>query len=63
MYSCYQSSNNQKARVLGRSNYNASAYAGVAYSGTNGASSHSNTNGGGRLCFFGEIENEDVLLD
>ena len=63
MYSCYQSSNNSKARVLGRSHYNAYAYAGVAYSLTNNASSHSSANVGGRLCFFGEIENEDVLLD
>lgn len=63
MYSCYQSSNSSTARVLGRSYNNAYAYAGVAYSHTHFASSGSHSNYGGRLCFFGEIENEDVLLD
>ena len=63
MYSCYQSSNSSPSRVLGRSYNYASVYAGVAYSGTNYASSYSYTRYGGRLCFFGEIENEDVLLD
>ena len=40
-----------KRRVLGRSYYNASAYAGVAYSSTGLASAHSYTRHGGRLCF------------
>lgn len=40
-----------RSRVLGRSNYNAHAYAGVAYSSTNYASSGSSTHSGGRLCF------------
>ena len=40
-----------KGRVLGRSHYNASAYAGVACSNTVSASAHSYTNCGGRLCF------------
>lgn len=38
-------------RVLGRSNLNASALAGVAYSYTNYASSVSSASNGGRLCF------------
>lgn len=41
----------ERSRVLGRSSYNANAYAGVAYSNTYYASSLSNTNYGGRLCF------------
>ncbi len=61
-YACYQSANNQKGRVLGRSHHNANAYAGVAYSYTNLASSYSDTSGGGRLCFFGEIETEEDVL-
>ena len=40
-----------KGRVLGRSNNNANASAGVAYSNTNYASSNSYTNNGARLCF------------
>lgn len=40
-----------RSRVLGRSYYNANAYAGVAYSLTNYASSNSYTSVGGRLCF------------
>ena len=40
-----------RSRVLGRSYNNANAYAGVAYSNTNSASSDSNTHNGGRLCF------------
>jgi hypothetical protein len=67
MYSCYQScgpsSGSRKGRVLGRSNYNAGVSAGVAYSSSSYASSYSGAGSGGRLCFFGEIENEDVLLD
>ena len=39
----------ERSRVLGRSNLN--AYAGVAYSYTNNAASNSSTNYGGRLCF------------
>ena len=49
-YACYQSTNSSKGRVLGRSYYNANAYAGVAYANTNNAASNSNTNNGGRLC-------------
>lgn len=40
-----------KRRVLGRSNDNAGAGAGVVYSLANNASSSSNTHYGGRLCF------------
>lgn len=40
-----------RSRVLGRSGNGASAFAGVAYSGTNYATSYSNTLHGGRLCF------------
>ena len=40
-----------KRRVLGRSNNSANAGAGVAYSSTNVASSYSHTGYGGRLCF------------
>lgn len=40
-----------RGRVLGRSNSNASAFAGVAYSNTNYASSDSSASNGGRLCF------------
>lgn len=41
----------ERSRVLGRSSYNANAYAGAAYSCTNYASSYSLTDYGGRLCF------------
>ncbi len=41
----------ERSRVLGRSNSNALAGAGVAYSNTNAASSFSCTSIGGRLCF------------
>lgn len=41
----------ERSRVLGRSSYNAYAYAGVAFSLTNYASSVSVTYSGGRLCF------------
>lgn len=61
-YSCYQASNGSKGRVLGRSYYNASAGAGVAYASTHSASSHSLTSCGGRLCFFGKIDNEEDVL-
>lgn len=40
-----------RSRVLGRSNNSASAYAGVAYASPNNAASSSSTNRGGRLCF------------
>ena len=60
-YACYQGANNQKGRVLGRSSYNAYAHAGVACSSTYYASSFSYAGGGARLCFFGEIENENEL--
>ena len=61
-YACYQSSNSGKGRVLGRSYYNANADAGVAYVHTNYAASVSGTGHGGRLCFFGKIENEEDVL-
>ena len=61
-YAAYQSSNNGLGRVLGRSHYGAYAYAGVAYSLTYHASSYSNTYSGARLCFFGEIENEEDII-
>ena len=60
-YAAYQSTNSGRGRVLGRSSSGASASAGVACSSTNGASTYSNTHNGGRLCFFGEIENESEL--
>ena len=41
----------ERSRVLGRSHGSANAHAGVAYSGTNVASTYSSTNDGGRLCF------------
>ena len=62
-YAAYQSTNADKGRVLGRSGHYANAVAGVAYSYTFIASSNSNTYYGGRLCFFGEIENESVLTE
>lgn len=40
-----------RCRVLGRSDLNALAYAGVAYSNTDYAASSSNASYGGRLCF------------
>lgn len=40
-----------RCRVLGRSHYSAGAYAGVAFSETNYASSDSDTIFGGRFCF------------
>ncbi len=61
-YAAYQSSNGSTGRVFGRSNSNAYAFAGVAYSYPNSASSYSSSYSGGRLCFFGEIENEEDLL-
>ena len=61
-YACYQSTNGGRGRVLGRSYNYAYAYAGVAYSHTNNASSFSGTSSGGRLCFFGEIANEEIVL-
>ena len=61
-YACYQSTNSGKGRVLGRSGLNALASAGVAYSSSSLAASHSDSNSGGRLCFFGKIENEEDVL-
>jgi hypothetical protein len=61
-YACYGNSDTNKGRVLGRSANLAYANAGVAFSYANNASSYSNTFHGGRLCFFGEIENEEVVL-
>ena len=60
-YAAYQSSPANRSRVLGRSNNNANANAGVAFSSTSSASSYSFTSSGARLCFFGEIENEEVV--
>ena len=60
-YAAYQSTNTGLGRVLGRSSNSASAYAGVACSYTVSASSYSHTAYGARLCFFGEIENEDDI--
>ena len=60
-YACYQSTNSGKGRVLGRSNGIADASAGVAYAYTNRAASVSVTYGGGRLCFFGKIDNEEEI--
>lgn len=57
-YATYQSTNGSRGRVLGRSHYNALAFAGVVYSSTGSARSSSVTYYGARLCFFGEIENE-----
>lgn len=59
-YACYQSASIGKGRVLGRSSSYASA--GVAYSNTGYAASNSITYSGGRLCFFGKIENEEDVL-
>lgn len=61
-YACYQSTSSGKGGVLGRSGYYAYASAGVAYAYTHHAASHSHTYGGGRLCFFGKIENEEDVL-
>ncbi len=60
-YAAYQSTNSGRGRVLGRSYFNAYAFAGVAFSNTNDASTLSYSRHGGRLCFFGEIENESEL--
>lgn len=62
-YCCYQSSPNSAGRVLGRSSSVAYALAGVAYSYASSGSAYSYAHYGGRLCFFGIIENEDDLLD
>ena len=40
-----------RSRVLGRSDSSANAYAGVAFAGTYSAASGSSTGSGGRLCF------------
>ena len=61
-YACYQSANSGKGRVLGRSGDSASANAGVAFVGSGNAASLSITSVGGRLCFFGKIENEEDVL-
>jgi len=61
-YACYQSANSGKGRVLGRSGSYALAFAGVACAYTNYAASYSSAYGGGRLCFFGKIENEEDVL-
>ena len=41
----------ERSRVLGRSDHNAYAHAGVAYANTGNAASYSHTINGGRLCF------------
>ena len=61
-YSAYQATSGGKGRVLGRSYYNAYAYAGVACSYTLNAASNSYTFYGGRLCFFGKIDNEEIVI-
>lgn len=61
-YAAYQSSNGSRGRVPGRSYFYANALAGVAFSVTDHASTYSSAYYGGRLCFFGEIENEEDLL-
>ena len=61
-YACYQSTSSGKGRVLGRSDRNAGADAGVAASSTVSAASYSRAYVGGRLCFFGKIENEEDVL-
>ena len=60
-YAAYQSTSGGKGRVVGRSSYNAYAGSGVAYANTNAASSGSGAGSGGRLCFFGKIENEEDI--
>ncbi len=62
-YAAYQSTTGSRGRVLGRSGYGAVAGAGVALSSTSSASSASGTSYGGRLCFFGEIENESEVSE
>lgn len=62
-YAAYQSSQGSRGRVLGRSGSYAGAYSGVAYSDPSGASSGSGACCGGRLCFFGEIENESEVSE
>ena len=67
-YAAFQSSGNngstvRKGLVLGRSSSSANASAGVAYSYTNNVSAYASTGSGARLCFFGELENEDVLIE
>ena len=61
-YACWGNSSTDKGRVLGRSFSFAAALAGVAFSNANDASSLSSAGDGGRLCFFGEIENEEDVL-
>ena len=61
-YAAYQSSNSSMGRVLGRSGGSANENAGVAFSSTKYASVYSYASHGARLCFFGEIENEEDLL-
>ena len=60
-YAAAQTAYGVTGRVLGRSSHIANASAGVAYAGANYASSYSHSYHGGRLCFFGEIENESDL--
>lgn len=61
-YACYQSSAAAKGRVVGRSNNNAYAGAGVGFVGTLSGASSSSTSSGGRLCFFGKIDNESDIV-
>lgn len=67
-YFAFQSSGSngsqvRKALVLGRSSLNANAGAGVVCVHSHLVSSSASTNLGARLCFFGEIENEEELSE
>ena len=61
-YAAYQQSPKTIGSVLRRSSYNAYANSGVTCLLSLYDSSMSHAFSGGRLCFSGEIENEDVLL-
>ena len=58
-YCCYASINGTTGRVVGRANFSAGASGGLAYTGTNNASSYSNTVNGARLAFRGDIVEVD----
>lgn len=58
-YCCYASINGSTGRVVGRAHYDAYAYGGLAFSHTYYASSGSNTYGGARLAFRGDIVEVD----
>lgn len=61
-YGAVQIIDSNKGKVLGRSFGNANVEAGVVAISTRNPSSTSLSTSGARLCFFGEIENEDELL-